>query len=106
MYFVIYSKVQRVFSVSPLMAVAMANINVANPMLAWTGIIALRHPYVAFSQHKHTKNLQQPKQLEYNLNISTRKRQQCLVSTHVKKPNTNCNANNPIVTRPNHECNV
>lgn len=43
--------------VNPLMEVAMANINVAKPMLAWMGTMAPRQPDVAFSQHKQTKKL-------------------------------------------------
>lgn len=49
------------FWVSPLMLVAMASMKVASPMLAWIGTIAPRHPYVAFSQHKQTKNLSKEK---------------------------------------------
>lgn len=114
-----YFKVQRVFSVRPAMQVAMASINVAKPMLACTGIIALRHPYVAFSQQRHTKNLSiTPTNhthaqklnilVDYFRCFSKLKCQFKLSaeSTHVKNPNTNCSAKSPIVTKPIHECRV
>lgn len=99
-----YCKVQRVFSVRPAMQVAMASMNVAKPMLACTGIIALRHPYVAFSQHKHTKNLQREKTKKtFNFGIDFDVVSRWSVCTYVKNPNTNCSAKSPIVTKPIHE---
>lgn len=48
------------FSVRPVTHVAQASINVTSPKLAWIGTIAARQPYVAFSQHRHTKKLYIP----------------------------------------------
>lgn len=52
-----YLNVKIAFSVRPVTHVAQASINVTSPKLAWIGTIAARQPYVAFSQHKHTKKL-------------------------------------------------
>lgn len=52
-----YPKAKCAFWVNPLIHAAIASIKLTNPKLAWMGTMALRQPYVAFSQHRHTRNL-------------------------------------------------